>query len=476
MGTMKDRYENVLRFCERYMPLLTVGAFLAGVFIGEYSGFFTGLVNGAVTKFIDLYGYFAPVAIFLILAPSLGRTFRTPSTGRFVLFFTWWYFVRKVLACVWACAFIAVVFRLPFLPHGVGSIGAAIAQTLSTLGHMMVVSPYFWAMYLSVIAAVVSIKSKLLCSALENTLETVEMSGKYFIPVIPIFMVAIGTYIQGLPAHLGEQMQLKAGMENLLQSFSIWGLQFNPRSPLGMIWVYVFGSLLVGLSCFIWHFALLMITKLKVKRFSLKTYFLDYWVKVYPLLWSTSSESIATPLNLYLVKKYAYWVNPMVRRFAVGVGSYMNINGTLICVFVLGAMVFSLLGIPVSTVEWLLAIPMIVLISYGVPGIPGELVLFAGPIATMLNLPPAIQPVFIAVYVGLQIGLPDSFRTGNNSTDNYVCSILLNEIYDQKFKVPGEVPEVEEPETELPGDLEPAYLASSTEGLGDYSQPPAARA
>ena len=51
----------------------------------------------------------------------------------------------------------------------------------------------------------------------------------------------------------------------------------------------------------------------------------------------------------------------------------------------------------------------------------------------MLNLPEAVTPVFLAVYIGLQIGLPDSFRTGNNSTDNFVFAILLNDIYEKKF-------------------------------------------
>ena len=182
-----------------------------------------------------------------------------------------------------------------------------------------------------------------------------------------------------------------------------------------------------------------------------------YWIKAYPLLWATSSESIATPLNLYLVKRYAAWVRPLVRRFTVGVGSYMNINGTLICVFVLGAVVFSLLGIKVSLLEWLVAIPMIVLISYGVPGIPGELVLFAGPIAILFSLPPEIQPVFIAIYVGLQIGLPDSFRTGNNSTDNFVFSVLLNEIYEKKYYVASE--ESEQERQEMAEQLREAGLA-----------------
>ena len=83
--------------------------------------------------------------------------------------------------------------------------------------------------------------------------------------------------------------------------------------------------------------------------------------------------------------------------------------------------------------ELLILLPVVFLISYGVPGIPGELVLFAGPIATMLTIPEATLPVFLAVYLGIQLGLPDSFRTGNNSTDAYVQAIIVNAVYEKKF-------------------------------------------
>ena len=43
------------------------------------------------------------------------------------------------------------------------------------------------------------------------------------------------------------------------------------------------------------------------------------------------------------------------------------------------------------------------------------------------------MPIFLAVYLGLQLGLPDSFRTGSNSTDNYVVAILVNSIYEKRF-------------------------------------------
>jgi len=58
-----------------------------------------------------------------------------------------------------------------------------------------------------------------------------------------------------------------------------------------------------------------------------------------------------------------------------------------------------------------------------VPGIPGELVIFAGSMGILLNIPPAILPLFLALYLTLQIGLPDAFRTGCNSTDHAIVTI-----------------------------------------------------
>ena len=102
-------------------------------------------------------------------------------------------------------------------------------------------------------------------------------------------------------------------------------------------------------------------------------------------------------MNLYLTKRHAPWIPSPIRRFTIGVGSYLDINGTIINVFILGAIVLLVLGLNVSVIELLLIIPVVFLISYGVPGIPGELVLFAGPMATMLSIPDASIPVFLAV-------------------------------------------------------------------------------
>ena len=100
---------------------------------------------------------------------------------------------------------------------------------------------------------------------------------------------------------------------------------------------------------------------------------------------------------------------------------------------ILGAIVMLMLGLDISVVGLLMIIPVVFLISYGVPGIPGELVLFAGPIATLMNITDPTLPIFLAVYIGIQLGLPDSFRTGSNSTDDYVQAILMNAVYEQRF-------------------------------------------
>ena len=45
--------------------------------------------------------------------------------------------------------------------------------------------------------------------------------------------------------------------------------------------------------------------------------------------------------------------------------------------------------------------------------------------------------VFLAVYLGIQFGLPDSFRTGNNSTDDYIGAVLINAICEKQCSGQG---------------------------------------
>jgi Na+/H+-dicarboxylate symporter len=284
----------------------------------------------------------------------------------------------------------------------------------------------------AIAVGLLSTRIKPLADLLEKGVTAIEYLGQYIQPLIPVFMFAVGVYVQSLPASLEREIGLEGALTRF-ETLNILGLHLDPNTTTGMVTTYVVGSLLVAVACFIWHFAILALAKYKSPRFSLVDYFKNYWVKMYPLLWATSSETLATPLNLYILSTRCPWVRPTVRRIVIGAGSVLCTNGTLICVIVLTGLVGAVLGLEFSLLELMLVIPIAFLISFGIPGIPGELLLFAGPISLVLGIPPEVTPLFLALYLGLQIGLPDSFRTGGNTTNNYVYAIILNETYIGKF-------------------------------------------
>ncbi len=431
-AAFREKYEAVSAALEMYIPALTVLFFIMGVFGAKLYPAFGAWITRLVSAFIDGYGYVAPLAIFLIFTPSLAKLLRFRAAGRFGAFAIGWLGTRRLLACVWGAIFTALIFRYPLFPSHHTNCLVSMEASLKSFLWMVTHSTYFYALYLGVAVGYLSVKRDKLYNFLDNTLNTIENIGEYFELTIPLFMMAVGAFVYTLPSTINSQINmndlgLAAGRVNLI------GFHIDPHTPGDFILIYVLGALLVGAACFMWHSLLLGLVRYKVKDFSIRKYFLKYWIRVYPLLWATSSEALATPLNLYLTKTHYPQIKDEVRRLAVGMGSYLNINGTLICVFVLLGVVANTLGFKLSLLELLFCVPIVFLIGYGVPGIPGELILFAGPIATLLNLPADVAPAFLALYCGLQLGLPDSFRSGNNSTDNLLCALLLNDIYEKKF-------------------------------------------
>lgn len=428
MAGLKEGYSKAADKIEKYLIALIISFFIGGIFFAKYLPSLGTKVSGGISGFVSVYAYVAPLAIFIILAPSLAKILSDKS-GKFGMFALKWLAAKRAMACIFGIIFTAIVFKLPFYSSVHGSFMAAVLKALITIGKMLYSSPYMIAIWLGIAAAFISLKVKWLFGILDKTASLLEKSGEYFVLLIPLFMFAIGAYIYNLPLQLNGLVE----QSSVLKDVSFFGISFGFGSASGAIAVYSAGALLVGIACFIWHFMLLFYTKYIYRGFSIRAYFKKYWLKVYPLLWATSSEALATPLNLYLTKKNYPEIRDTVRRFVVGFGSYLNIDGTIICVFVLGGMVTAAMGINPSVIELLFAVPIVFLLGYAIPGIPGELILFAGPLALLLNIPLALVPVFLALYVGLQIGLPDSFRTGANSTDNCACALLLNKIYERRF-------------------------------------------
>jgi len=427
-------YQMLASLLETFLPTLSVLGFIVGIYAASVSKGFSEAVDTSINGFIDLYGWVAPFAIFFILTPSLSRMIHARK-GRGKQFATYaiiWLSVRRLLALVWAAFFTVVAFGFPIIGDASTNVGQAVTKSIISLGWMATHSSYFYAMYASLITVWLSGRFQVIAKLLDRCVNSIEVIGQAFVPIIPLFMLAIGCYIYNLPEHLSSQIG-GADMAFDLQPLNVFGFSIVSNTSVGMIMCYLIASLLIGISCFIWHFFLLLLVKAKDKNFSIGGYFKNYWVKVYPLLWATSSEALAMPLNLYLVKKHFPQIKAEVRRFIIGVGSYMNINGTMICVFVLAGVVASILGIQISFLQFLLCMPLVFLIGFGVPGIPGELLLFGGPIVMLLNIPGDLGVAFLTLYLGLQIGLPDSFRTGNNSTDDCLCSLHLNRVYESKY-------------------------------------------
>ena len=379
-------------------------------------------------SFIDGYSYFAPVALYLILTPTLTKLFLSKSRGKsFAKYTIKWFAVARLIACVYGVIWTVIAFGLPF-HSAVDGLTHAIKESLASLVWMLTHSVYFYAIYASAITVLITCRIPKLAQNLAKGVDLIEHIGQFIIPVIPFLMMAIGAYVTILPEILDKT--LGADLSHYrANTVSILGFTVDITTPLGMVLLYVLGALLTGFVSALWHIGLLVLVKRAKPDFSLKEYFSVYWIKVYPMLWATSSEALGTPLNLHMVKKFCPTIPDEVRHFVVGTGSFLNINGTIINVFLMTGLVATILNIDISLLQLLLSIPIVFLIGYGVPGIPGELILFGGPMALSMGVSPELMPIFLGLFIGLQIGLPDSFRSAANSTDECLCAIILNKKY-----------------------------------------------
>ena len=450
MNKTIELYKAFYELVDRNLSALIIVLFISGIWLGAVSESIAGSVESAINGFIAGYGVVAPLAIYMILTPSLVKIFSATNmaSGKFIVRMILWFAGTRLAALLWAVIFTTVVFDLPLISKDdMSSFPDAVSKSLTELGWMLTHSVYFYAIYASLFSVYVALKVKKLERFFHAGATMIERMGKHLVLVVPLFMLGIGAYIAVFPSRIGEQMGLvnaqragevvasggisSGGIE--LYSIEVLAMSIDPKDTWGMVVAYIVGALLTGIACMIWHGALLAVAKYQVENFSIRNYFKKYWIKVYPLLWSTSSEALATPLNLHLVERHYPQINSEIRGFTIGGGSFLGINGTVICVYTLAGLVTSILGIEVSFLQLLLSIPLVFLLGYGVPGIPGELIIFAGPLSIILGLPEDVIGVFLALYIGFQIGLPDSFRTGANSTDNCVNALILQNMYEREY-------------------------------------------
>ncbi len=427
-SSLTAKADQALTVLEHHLSWLSLVFFAIGIFWADQSTSFAFFISDLMESFIDGYSYIAPVAIYLILTPTLIKLFSSASQGRgFASYTIIWFAKARLLACVYAVLMTTLIFGLPIYSNATGFVDASI-ESMKSLGWMLTHSVYFYAVYAAIATVFLVSRLPKTAATLSKGVDLVEYLGRIIVPIIPFMMLAVGAYVTILPGLLEKELSGEVSISEL-GSMTMLGVPIDVSTSLGMILVYILGALVTGVVCGFWHIGLLRMAMKRMPHFSLKAYFSEYWIKVYPLLWATSSEALATPLNLYMVKKFCPNVRDEVRQFVVGTGSFLNINGTVINVFLMTGLVAAILDIEISMLQLLLSIPIVFLIAYGIPGIPGELLIFGGPMALCMGISPELTPIFLALYIGLQIGLPDSFRTAANSTDECLSAIILNEKY-----------------------------------------------
>ena len=132
-GSSINLVTRTMNWFEKWLLALVLGGFIAGVVVASISQPVVDQVDSTINMFMDWYAFIAPLAIFLILSPSLARMFSTRSMGTFGLLVLCWFAIRKVLASLWAVAFVLIVFRIPILPQGSVSLADGLEQTMGSL-------------------------------------------------------------------------------------------------------------------------------------------------------------------------------------------------------------------------------------------------------------------------------------------------------------------------------------------------------
>jgi hypothetical protein len=403
-------------------PLVVLASFALGMLVASSAPAAARGAGALMDALVGAYGDVAPCVIFFTAVPLLSRVRRRADHPRWIGYTLGWLAWKRVVACLFSVLFTWFVFGFAVLPsHGVRAPEAA-ALALGTLYRMATTSPYFLAVYAGVAVSIVAVRLPRVTTALERVTSAVERAGGAFRYGIPPFMFFLGAYLYNLPQELSERMD---GHVFARASLTLRFGRIPIGGPGGIVIAYLVVSALVGIACLAFHAVSLYRLRRAVPGFSIRHYVVDYWLSIYPFLWASCSESLGTPLNLHLVRRHYPEVPSELRLFVVGIGGWLNLNGTMICAFIMAGAVAQIVGHDLSLLELLLAVPIVFLIGYVTPGLPGELIPFAAPMAAALHVPAPLLAPFVAIYIGFNFGLPDAFRTGQNSTDNCVSALRL---------------------------------------------------
>ena len=184
--------KKIFELYQKYIPVLVVVALFLGMLGAKYIPQVLHTANLLVSKLIDAIVFLAPIAIFIILAPSLAKMMKARKESSFAGFVILWFGLTRILAGAWAALFTVVILRLPFLSNsqtGTTAIGTLFNQNLVVLKDLLLRSVFFRAIWISIIVGIIAYYKGKLYNFLQKVAGTIETLGDYIEPAIPLLML-----------------------------------------------------------------------------------------------------------------------------------------------------------------------------------------------------------------------------------------------------------------------------------------------
>lgn len=190
---------TLIVWLEQHLPWLSLLSFIIGILIAKYSNAFAQGIGNVVNTFVDGYSYVAPLVIYLILTPSLLKLATDENRGkRFAYRAVYWFAKARLLACLFAIFFTAILFDLP-LRSGGGSLKQAITEATESLLWMVTNSVYFYAIFASLVTVVIVSRNDKWSHRLAKGVDLIEHFGEFIVPFVLLAMLAFGAYLTVLP-------------------------------------------------------------------------------------------------------------------------------------------------------------------------------------------------------------------------------------------------------------------------------------
>lgn len=400
---------------ERLIPFLAIALLVAGVLIGlQGITWLIDLAQSIVSQAVHGLIFVGPVLVGLSVAASIAELTRKNMATTTFKDGVIWFFVIRVISALFTIAIIALIFRSPLLP---AHIDAFSFDQLSEVFGNITFGMLMGSIGFAVITGWIGSKQDRLYKLLQAANNGLDKIGNAVSILIPLVMFTLGLYISGLDKIIvGEAAKASIAVQNPLFLYAL---------------SLVVTLILIGFG---WQIVFLYSVIRNRNDVTIKSFFAKYYQHVYPLAWASMSEIATFPLSLSKARHAFPKMNKDISSVVLSLGIPMNVTGNMINGFIIAGFVSSALGYHLSVLEMLLVVPVISVVSLGEVGIPGDSILMFGLVMVAMMAVPVgfmtnFKEVFLALWLILEVGLQDSFRTGINVTDNAISALLFDNYY-----------------------------------------------